>query len=193
MYFSIYMFIVGVSGKKGHGKDTVADYLVENYNFKKIAFADPLKQVCATLFNFSDEQLYGDKKEVVDEYWKVTPRKLLQYVGTELLREQLGNVIPNIGKNIWIEIAKKKMLDSKHDKFVVSDVRFKNELDMVEDMKGLNIRVIRTTNNPQTDDHSSEKDLDEVDVNKIYNDGSFEELYKNIDSLMKDTFNRGSE
>ena len=34
--------IIGISGRKYHGKDTIGDYLVNKYGYKKIAFADPI-------------------------------------------------------------------------------------------------------------------------------------------------------
>lgn len=43
--------LIGLSGKAGSGKDTMADYLSVNHGFKRIAFADKLKEVCAELFN----------------------------------------------------------------------------------------------------------------------------------------------
>jgi len=37
--------IIGLGGKKGSGKDTLVNYLVENYNFEMYAFGDSLKMV----------------------------------------------------------------------------------------------------------------------------------------------------
>ena len=61
--------IIGLCGKKRVGKDTFADYLVDNYNFDKYAFANPLKEACRIMFCFNDEQLYGDQKEDFDSNW----------------------------------------------------------------------------------------------------------------------------
>ena len=57
--------IIGILGQKRNGKDTCADYLVEHYNFTKVSFADPIKQILKIMFDFNDEQLYGDKKELI--------------------------------------------------------------------------------------------------------------------------------
>jgi len=101
--------IIGVCGLAGSGKDTVADILVKNHGFVKIAFADPMKRFCKEMFDFSDEQLWGssdarnapDKRYVrtheeqlfqVDSFGKMarhreplylTPRHALQTLGTE--------------------------------------------------------------------------------------------------------------
>jgi hypothetical protein len=51
--------IIGISGQAGSGKDTVADFLVEDFTFCKVALADPIKRFCAEVFNFSEQQLWG--------------------------------------------------------------------------------------------------------------------------------------
>lgn len=55
--------IIGVSGFKSSGKDTVANYLVEKYNFKRISFADPLKDMVAELFDVDRRDLDNPKKK----------------------------------------------------------------------------------------------------------------------------------
>ena len=39
--------IIGICGLIGSGKDTIADYLVEQHNFQKMSFADKLKDAVA--------------------------------------------------------------------------------------------------------------------------------------------------
>ena len=51
--------IIGVSGQAGSGKDTVADFLVKNHGFVKVALADPLKRACKEFYNFTEDQLWG--------------------------------------------------------------------------------------------------------------------------------------
>lgn len=51
--------ILGLSGHAGSGKDTMADHLVEKYNFTKVSLADPLKRICKEVYDFTDEQLWG--------------------------------------------------------------------------------------------------------------------------------------
>ena len=47
------MIVIGVSGWKGSGKDTMADYLIRDYGYKRLAFADVLKQMTAEQYNFN--------------------------------------------------------------------------------------------------------------------------------------------
>lgn len=51
--------IIGLSGKAGSGKDTIGALLVATYRFKRTALADPLKQICKDVFDFSYEQCWG--------------------------------------------------------------------------------------------------------------------------------------
>jgi hypothetical protein len=56
--------IVGINGVAGAGKDTFADYLVEDANFVKIALADPLKRICLSVFReFTENDLWGPSEE----------------------------------------------------------------------------------------------------------------------------------
>jgi hypothetical protein len=103
-----------------------------------LAFADALKNACAEIFGFDFEQLHGSKKEIIDDFWKVSPRTVLQYVGTDLFRNQLHLIIPNIDNNIWIKVIEKKihniLTSCPNAKIVITDVRFANEEKLIHDM-----------------------------------------------------------
>lgn len=59
--------IVGICGLSGSGKDEVGKVLVKKHEFVAIAFADVMKRVCMEVFNFTEEQLWGDGKNEQDE------------------------------------------------------------------------------------------------------------------------------
>ena len=62
--------IIGVGCKARSGKDTVADYLIKKYGFKKTSMATSIKEgIGRGVFGFNDDQLYGDRKEIVDKFW----------------------------------------------------------------------------------------------------------------------------
>lgn len=94
--------IVAFLGPKRVGKDTAVDYLARTYGYKKYPLADPMKKAVQQLFHLSDEQLWGDEKEIVDPYWGVTPRELMQFIGIEMLYDALGNRFPQIGNSFCI-------------------------------------------------------------------------------------------
>lgn len=51
------MVLIGLVGLKITGKDTMADYLVDNCDYDKIAFADPIKEILNILFGWDKELL----------------------------------------------------------------------------------------------------------------------------------------
>ena len=61
--------LIGICGNKFNGKDTIADYLVKNYGYTKISLSDSLKHALQEIFCFSDEQLWGSQKEIIDVFW----------------------------------------------------------------------------------------------------------------------------
>ena len=63
--------IVGIMGKAGAGKDTVAEILKSELRFEHMRLADPMKEFCAEVFGFSREQLWGpsENRNKVDERW----------------------------------------------------------------------------------------------------------------------------
>ena len=173
--------IIGIVGKKHHGKDTIADMFVDRYNFKKISFANPLKEGCRHIFGLTYEQLYGDKKDVVDEYWRVTPRRLLQFVGTELFRNQLSKLIPDIGSSIWVKCVEKTILDNPNTNYVISDIRFQDELDMLKKHNSFIFKVDRPDLSNR-DEHISGKGIDEIEGydKLVLNDSTIDKLHNEI-------------
>ena len=116
--------IVAFCGKKRSGKDTAGD-AVASFGYMPIAFADPIKEICQTVFEFSDEQVYGSKKSEVDEFWGFSPRWVMQTIGTEMFRN-------HIGEDVWVKSLLARINSSNHDKFAVTDVRFPNEVDHLQ-------------------------------------------------------------
>lgn len=177
--------IVGITGRKFNGKDTLGNYLVNNFSYKKLSYADPIKDISRILFGFNDEQLYGNLKETIDDNWNTTPRNIMQFLGTEIFRKQMHQVIPDIGEDFWIKCLEVKMTnilkENPNQKFVICDVRFPNELESIKKLGGIVIRVKRelSTNN---DLHESEKYIDTLDVDfEMINNTTIEQLYKNFE------------
>jgi hypothetical protein len=168
------MPLIGLSGIKRSGKDTFADILVEKYGFEKKSFADPLKEMCRALFNFNDEQLYGDLKEVVDERWNITPREALQNLGTDFVRKNLKIYLPNLQcpkDEFWLKRFSLWYQDNKDKNVVVPDIRFENEALLIRQLGGTVIRVKSVKDVYNKDSHSSENNFDNIksDIN-IFND-----------------------
>lgn len=179
--------LIALTAPKQSGKDTLADYLVEKYGYTKVAFAKPLKDLLHNMFLFTDEQLYGHLKEVPDQRWYgCTPRTAMQFVGTELIRNQLDKIMPGIGQDYFVNYLKnwyeQELALNPNIKVVISDLRnFDNEINMVKSLNGIIINIVRTNLN-QNDNHQSETLVRDVDLT-IFND-DLNDFYKKIDDLM---------
>lgn len=131
--------IIGLSGKMGSGKDTVADILVSEYGYTRIAFADALKREVEQSIRhqaFPDglplnlwEVMLEAKPE--DVYAKPTPegiRILLQFWGSDYRRGD--------DPLFWIRKVGEQIHTHPERMYVISDVRFKNEADYVRHLGG---------------------------------------------------------
>ena len=177
--------LIGVLGLKRSGKDTTADYIVKNYQFQKLTFAEPLKEACRILFNFDEEQLYGSTKEDIDSRWGVSPRTVYQYIGTEIFRNNIQNIMPDIKNNFWVKLTIDNYNKNKNKNTIISDVRFKNEIDAIRGEGGIIIKIIRPENTNK-DEHESEKNIMNLKGNyEIINDGTLEDLYRKIDIVLQ--------
>ena len=183
------MVLIGIIGKIGSGKTTVTNHLVSKYLFKEYAMALPLKNACKELFRLSDEQLNGslEQKEEPDPRWfGASPRKILQFVGTDLLRNQIDTIMPGLGQDIFVNSFKLWYNEQRiGTHVVVSDVRFQNETDIIRKLGGYLIKLERPDID-DTSDHSSETGVDNIlDYNMIiYNDSSIEDLLKKVDDKL---------
>jgi hypothetical protein len=57
------MNVVCVSGKAGSGKDTMGAVLVKNHGFKRIALADPLRDLCSRVFRIPFNDFLDQNKK----------------------------------------------------------------------------------------------------------------------------------
>jgi hypothetical protein len=189
--------IIGLCGKKRVGKDTVADYLVNKYGFVKYSFSQPIKEVAKIMFDFSDEQLYGDLKENEDPRWGISPRHFFQNFGTEYMQYIFPTHFPNSTKTIpnkcfWVKrfmiwYYKEKEKDP-NIKVVIADVRFVHEFNSLKKINAYLIKI-ENDNISNLDTHCSENELNELKKEDysyiIHNNKSVTELYSEIDKLIK--------
>lgn len=170
--------IIGIAGKKGSGKDTLGQHLINKYGFMRYAFGDPVKEICRILFDFNNEQLYGGLKEEIDLRYGIKPRETFQKIGTDFGREYFQNLFPGFGNNLWVDIFKRKY---QGQNVVITDVRFQNEVDAIHELGG---KVFLINNNRVlNDEHLSER----IDIKSdfvIENNGSLDEFYQNFESLI---------
>ena len=166
------VFKIGFVGRKRSGKDTCASYLVDNYEFKNYSFASPLKEACKHIYCLQDEDMELGKDKLI-EHWNMTPRDMLKLVGTEFFR--------NKDKDHWIKNMNIRI--SKENNVSVSDVRFQNEASFLKEKGFILVHILR--NNMEEDNHESEVSSDSIKCDyNIQNNGTIEELYSCIDSIL---------
>ena len=193
--------IVGVIGKKRSGKDTIANYLVQYYNFQRYAFADPMKVMVKEAFLWNEVWVNGKYKEAVDPRWGISPRQALKHIGTEWAQYGLCESYPEFkevtDRNLWVKrfiyfyMACKGYNYADQKNFVISDVRFPHEIKTIKESRDLNndkkvfIKVVRPESEKVTDTHESEKLVDTLLYDYIVqNHGTLQHLQNQITSIL---------
>jgi len=198
--------IVGFVGFIGSGKGTAGDILTE-FGFEQVSFAGLVKDVASIMFDWPRHLLEGDTdesrlfRETPDEYWSskkgyaFTPREALQKIGTECGRDVFH-------ADFWV-LALEKKLD-KNKNYVITDVRFPNEIKWITKNGGFVFEIQRGQNpnwyNKVNDivffEHK-QKYMETINIHYsewawvgeevdaiIQNDGNVEELRNNINDVL---------
>lgn len=176
--------VIGVVGRKGSGKDTLADHVIRSSTTRRIdkmSMASPIKDACRILFDLSEDQLNGSLKEDIDKRWGLSPRRMFQWLGTDVFRERFDS-------SFWITHAEHRIrrIIKSHDVIIIPDIRFVNEAEMIMSFKNhMLIRVVRPDR--KDDPHKSETDMDRIPASwidhVITNDGSLDEFYSKISDI----------
>jgi dephospho-CoA kinase len=163
--------VLGITGRKQHGKSTIAEYLKKQYGFVETAFAYPLKDMLVKAGMATHEEVYGAQKNDL-------VRWLLQKIGTDIFREQVD---PNYWVKQMIEIFPK---DAKN--VVVSDIRFPNEAQLIMSWYGGKIVKVIRPSEDSSDLHKSESLVEGLKADfTIINDSTIEDLNEKVDSLIR--------
>jgi hypothetical protein len=164
------MILVGVTGYRRAGKNSVANVLAE-YGFRLYGFADALRTLAVAVNPLIDltgapEDIeramgrglaascrYTDLLRVVGyERAKEVPdmRAYLQKLGTEGIRSTFG-------PNAWVDALAQRFTVEQPERAVITDVRFMNEAAFVRE-RGVLWRIIRPGVGG-SDPHPSEVDI----------------------------------
>ena len=212
--------IISISGKKQSGKDTVGKIIQKLHpEFEIKKFADKLKDIVCLLIECTREQLEQEdfKNRELGEEWdkiekvfvgssnasfpnapmffnktvKMTPRLMLQLLGTEAGREIIH---PDIWvnslfsdyrkKDIWFDPIVVGTSGIRKSNWIITDTRFPNEADRVKKEGGILIRINRE--GLQYDNHTSETALDNYEGFDyvVDNNGSLEDLETKIKNIL---------
>ena len=199
--------IIGINGKIGAGKDTVGTiiqgllYTNKDQSSEIKKFAGKMKQIASILTGISVEKFEDQefKECFLDVEWgtiqdiplnsippfadmqfnvMMTVREFLQKLGTEAMRDGLHT-------NVWVNALFADY--KKKSNWIITDMRFPNEMEAVVKRHGITIRVTRpvkkSKNTPKL--HSSETALDKAKFDyEIINDGSMEKLVKKVRKIL---------
>lgn len=177
--------IIGISGRMGSGKDTVAEIIKRQFkekDFDIIYFADPLKNFCIQYLGLSNEDVYTEEgKKKFNPFWNMTNREILQRVGTDALRN-------GFDKNVWVKIMELHLSENPQKNFIIPDVRFDNEAELINKNCGIILNIMRDSANKDT--HVSEKGISkEFICFNINNNKTLYDLEAEVCWRIRDFFN----
>lgn len=178
--------LIGLTGYAQSGKDTLATVLVENYGYRRIAFADAIRtflyEINPIIGVTANENVYL-RARVDRDGWEETKkspevRRLLQDLGVSA-----RNIL---GSEIWVATALKGI--EPNERIVITDVRFENEADTIRQLGGQLWRVKRVGVDP-INAHISETQMDGYPVDQIFiNNGTVEDLTRRVQTRMHSAF-----
>jgi hypothetical protein len=198
------LILIGLCGRLGTGKDTVADILESRHEFQRASFAGVLKDVVAAAFAWDRDLLEGRTaesrawREQVDEYWSsslgmpgLTPRLALQLWGTDVVRKGFHG-------SFWLKALERCVQSGKYGRrVVITDCRFPNECDMVRALGGTVVcvergphpeweRSFRAQGTRPAGVHESEWSWMGQEDDVVDNDGALDDLADAVDDLVAD-------
>lgn len=183
--------IIGFTAQMHSGKDVCCDHIVESnkgeLTFVKRGFATPIKDTCKILFGLTHNQLYGSEKETVDPRLGVTPRRIMQYFGTDIVRDIISpKLLGRPAGTFWVDYMDKWWKDQGCPRLVINDVRFQEEVDFINRVGGTVVRIIRPEFTVSLPTHSSEQVDGLRDVgHTIINNGTLNDMCLKVDNLVR--------
>lgn len=181
-FFTQSYIVLGLSGKKGVGKNYISETYTIPQLCSKVREKYPDKTIIPYFFSFGScikAELYSRNVSFkLDDFLSNQPkttemRMLLQSYGTELGREQNHDKIWIRQIEYWmatqlIYLSRSPIRKHLIPLFVIQDIRFKNEYEYVSKLpNSIIIRIVSDERHSKTcqiegtkDDHVSETDLD---------------------------------
>ena len=173
------MITVGIAGVARAGKTTTAQYIKErSIRFAIESFAAPLKKAAKIIYpQIPDEDWANENKDKVNPTVDMSPRYILQRLGTEVGRQ--------VHQETWtMNMQSRVDFNAKlYYNTIIDDCRFPNELDVCDYL----IYMERPSVAPVLQ-HESESHVDELRRNAdwvVNNNSSLDELYITLNELVE--------
>lgn len=169
--------LIGITGRARSGKDTVANFIIAAIGGYRYSFADPIRAMLVPLgVDMSDPYWQARKEEPIPALG-VSPRRMMQTLGTEWGRQL-------INPDLWLIMAHQRLLQSGPG-MIISDVRFDNEAAWIRKHGGRIIHVIRP-DTKAVEAHASEDGIEMQDTDvRLFNSGTLEELQLSVRELLR--------
>lgn len=189
--------LIGVGGRKEHGKDAFARGICDGSSWQLLGMSDPLMDAAIALNpSISVTKELGlpgtagqvPLSELVTKHGWTTAKRVPE-VRAFLIR--LGTVVGRgmIGEDIWVNIARRKIvaLLERGVNVAITGIRFPNELEMVQQLGGHTVWVHRPGVEPDAlSNDVSERSVDMFDFDHVIdNDGSIEQLHERAQDLLR--------
>jgi hypothetical protein len=142
------MNIVAISGKRRSGKSTLGNILNEDYGYHPLSLAMPLKRMAQEQFGLVYEQTDGIFKESPTQFKKPSRDYVLEgefYTPRDILIH-LGQAYRKIDTDFWAKKLFNQMAahpQAQLKTYVVTDMRFLNELEWMKRHNAVLIRLER--------------------------------------------------
>ena len=169
--------LIGIAGRARSGKDTVANFIIAAIGGYRYSFADPIRAMLVPLGVDMSDPYWQARKEDVIPALGVSPRRMMQTLGTEWGRQL-------INPDLWIIMAHQRLLQNGPG-MVIPDVRFENEAAWIRKHGGWIIHVIRPEAKA-VEAHASEDGIEIQDTDaQILNSGTLEDLQLSVRKLLR--------
>lgn len=166
----MYGKIIAITGKYGAGKDTVAGMIAKfypEYKFQIIGFADGVRTVYQVLTGNKIPKEYTQEwKQEFNSMYRMTNRELLEHIGDGMRRI--------ITDDVWIQQLNSRIRDGRN--YIITDLRYPNELGFIHQKGGIAFRVDRPDNPYLQSNAPQNNALDEHDLPTLINSGSTGDL-----------------
>lgn len=198
------MNIILVSGYKGSGKDVLADYLWEDQDYHKMAFADILKSEVSKTYNIPIIDFYqrDTKDDPIPNYSTdiivdAQAKRVLTLFESELKNKHWtpralcileASAKKAVNPHYYTNKVIENIMNGFSQNIVIADWRFSAEYWKMKEHFGDDVITVRINRFDSVDSlDPSELELDDFDNFDyiIDNKGTVEDFYNNIDNLIK--------
>ena len=181
--------LIGLAGRAGSGKSTIARLLCEQHAFVEVSLAEPIKRALAAMLDLHPAYLEDPAGRETRLGWlgNTSVQRLMQTLDIGWGRQMIAD-------DIWPTLARRRIerLTAQAERLhisgiVVSDLRFDNEADLVRSLGGTVWHIVRPA--PPVQAHSSEAGIAAQPGDRtLDNTGPVDRLETTLDHLLHTPF-----